>query len=210
MIDPAMEELLHGVIDLAADSRHRRPADAGVVAYAPDQLVDLPGARPSSRPGRSPRAAPCRPVGAGKAATGRTTPPASSGSPDPLPRQECRESRGGSLLGGNNWLSHGDPPTSTTTKTPREVTPRYGTHPRGAPTSLDRGHSRDQRSRKRNVHAPMPTLADPHRSAFAHTASYLSERLPQLEIKLRDRLLIDPIAHSLPSFPLGQRRVGDK
>src|SRR5690349_3352052 len=41
-----MQELLHRLVDLRADPRHGRPADAGVVAERPDQLIDFAGRDP--------------------------------------------------------------------------------------------------------------------------------------------------------------------
>src|SRR3546814_10087494 len=45
-IDASVQELVHRLIDLGADSRYRRPADAGVVTQGAHQLVDLPSGHP--------------------------------------------------------------------------------------------------------------------------------------------------------------------
>ncbi len=47
VIDPAVQELVHGFVDLGADPRDRRPADAGPVAQGSHPLLDLAGAHPS-------------------------------------------------------------------------------------------------------------------------------------------------------------------
>lgn len=41
----------------------------------------------------------------------------------------------------------------------------------------------------------------------SQVASNLTERLPQLQVQLRDCLLVDPIPDPLPPLPLIKRRV---
>lgn len=200
---------MHRFVDLCADPRHGRPADAGVVAQGTDELLDLAGADPvdpgladhrveglvdpTARvqqrgeerslpqlrdrkihlPGRRREDLRPGPVAAGGPLRGAFV----TGGADLRGRLRVDEvlqaslqhppehilvrevgvgedftdqgrkgrlvlgHRGISalLLAGNNWSSHGGPPTSTTTRTPQELTPRYGTHPsagRWVPLSL--------------------------------------------------------------------------